>query len=232
MFYNICNVGIARVPEHANMPRRADQRMSIAEVDRYDRQIRAWGFETQRRLRNSRFLFIGINQTSLEAMKNLVLAGASFVSCVLDSPALEDPELKRGFAFLHTLNPLCEVVDLPDDFFFGSDASALTNTEKLGEFDVIYLFEVPLSIAIAMSAQFDSKVLLSSYRIAADLIFRRPEHEFRVDSTSVSPTEQAAIGALLSQMVVEYLPPIDHPFGARLHYDHCNWTYRVERMSQ
>jgi hypothetical protein len=165
-------------------------------------------------------------------MKNLVLAGASFVSCVLDSPALEDPDLGRGFAFLHTLNPLCQVVDLPDDFFFSPDGSALTNSEKLNEFDVICLFDVPLSVAAAMSSLFGSKVVLASYGIAADLIFARPEHEFRVDATSVSPTEQALIGALISQMVVDYLPPLDHPVGARLYYDSHNWTCWVEKMSQ
>ena len=49
--------------------------MSLKNPDRYDRQIRAWGFETQKRLECCSFLFIGINEASIECTKNLILAG-------------------------------------------------------------------------------------------------------------------------------------------------------------
>ncbi|CAN0097045.1 unnamed protein product, partial [Heterosigma akashiwo] len=43
----------------------------------YDRQIRLWGLEAQKRMRSSKVFFAGINALSLEVCKNLVLAGVS-----------------------------------------------------------------------------------------------------------------------------------------------------------
>ncbi|KAI9474767.1 E1 ubiquitin-activating protein aos1 [Coemansia sp. RSA 989] len=49
--------------------------ISKEEVALYDRQIRLWGMEAQNRLRSSTVRFEGINALTLEASKNLVLAG-------------------------------------------------------------------------------------------------------------------------------------------------------------
>ena len=44
-------------------------------ITRYDRQIRAWGFETQKKLQQSQIGFMGITPGSMDFAKNLILAG-------------------------------------------------------------------------------------------------------------------------------------------------------------
>lgn len=52
--------------------------MSISkdEISLYDRQIRLWGVDGQKRLHNARVLVVGFGAVAVEAVKNLVLAGA------------------------------------------------------------------------------------------------------------------------------------------------------------
>ena len=49
--------------------------LTAEETELYDRQIRAWGFEAQKRMRESKILIIGIDGAGSECLKNLVLAG-------------------------------------------------------------------------------------------------------------------------------------------------------------
>lgn len=56
--------------------------MEISKDERelYDRQIRLWGLEGQGRLSNARVLVLGIDATTTEAVKNLVLAGVGAIA--------------------------------------------------------------------------------------------------------------------------------------------------------
>ncbi|KAM7134068.1 LOW QUALITY PROTEIN: SUMO-activating enzyme subunit 1 [Macrochelys suwanniensis] len=54
---------------------RAARRISEEEAAQYDRQIRLWGLEAQRRLRASRVLLVGMKGLGAEVAKNLILAG-------------------------------------------------------------------------------------------------------------------------------------------------------------
>jgi ubiquitin-like 1-activating enzyme E1 A len=49
--------------------------------DVYDRQIRLWGAEAQKKMQNSKVLYIHITGTTSEVLKNLVLAGISATLC-------------------------------------------------------------------------------------------------------------------------------------------------------
>lgn len=51
------------------------------EDDVYDRQIRLWGFESQRKMSSSTVLFVNISGVSSEILKNLVLAGVHVSIC-------------------------------------------------------------------------------------------------------------------------------------------------------
>ncbi|KAE8951297.1 hypothetical protein PR001_g33786, partial [Phytophthora rubi] len=48
---------------------------SAAEAAVYDRQMRMWGVEAQKRLQSSRVLVSGLSALGSELVKNLVLAG-------------------------------------------------------------------------------------------------------------------------------------------------------------
>ncbi|KAL7527121.1 hypothetical protein ACHAXR_001816 [Thalassiosira sp. AJA248-18] len=49
--------------------------------DVYDRQIRLWGADAQKRMSNARVLYINLTGVTCEIMKNLVLAGIAAVVC-------------------------------------------------------------------------------------------------------------------------------------------------------
>ncbi|KAI0983308.1 hypothetical protein GJ496_007957 [Pomphorhynchus laevis] len=49
----------------------------------YDRQIRLWGLNVQKRIANASVLLIGLNGCSAEAAKNLILAGTNYL-CIAD----------------------------------------------------------------------------------------------------------------------------------------------------
>ncbi|EFJ44580.1 hypothetical protein VOLCADRAFT_95199 [Volvox carteri f. nagariensis] len=53
----------------------------------YDRQLRVWGVEVQRRLMEAKVLIIGLGGLAAEVAKNIVLAGVGTVALVDDTPA-------------------------------------------------------------------------------------------------------------------------------------------------
>lgn len=56
----------------------------------YDRQIRLWGLDAQKRLRASRVLLVGIRGLGAEVCKNLVLSGVKSVTIVDPHPVNEE----------------------------------------------------------------------------------------------------------------------------------------------
>ncbi|KAJ3384093.1 SUMO-activating enzyme subunit 1 [Lobulomyces angularis] len=52
-----------------------EKEITTDEAKLYDRQIRLWGMDTQKRFRNAKILIIGLSGLSTEVIKNLVLSG-------------------------------------------------------------------------------------------------------------------------------------------------------------
>ena len=52
------------------------------EVIQYDRQIRLWGLDAQKRLRGAKICAIGLDSLGAEIVKNLVLAGIGEMTLV------------------------------------------------------------------------------------------------------------------------------------------------------
>lgn len=59
------------------------------EVIQYDRQIRLWGLDAQKRLRGARVCAIGLESLGAEIVKNLVLAGVGAMTLVDDRTTFE-----------------------------------------------------------------------------------------------------------------------------------------------
>jgi hypothetical protein len=59
----------------AGAPDPADAALGDRESEIYDRQIRLWGVQAQKRMSSSRVLYAGFTGANAEAAKNLVLAG-------------------------------------------------------------------------------------------------------------------------------------------------------------
>ncbi|VDI74597.1 ubiquitin-like 1-activating enzyme E1 A [Mytilus galloprovincialis] len=56
----------------------------------YDRQIRLWGLDAQKRLRHSRVLLIGLRGLGAEIAKNIVLAGIKSLTLLDQTEVTEE----------------------------------------------------------------------------------------------------------------------------------------------
>eukprot|EP00041_Stephanoeca_diplocostata_P033948 m.1137339 g.1137339 ORF g.1137339 m.1137339 type:complete len:354 (+) comp24435_c0_seq16:194-1255(+) len=129
--------------------------LSSSEATQYDRQIRLWGLEAQKRLRASRVLVIGTSGVAAELCKNIVLSGIGSLTLLdnnIVSPRhlasqffLSESDIGKNIAVaslpgLQRLNPNVEIkVDTQDV----SDKTETFFTEE--HFDIVCATGLPLS---------------------------------------------------------------------------------------
>ncbi|CAM4614083.1 SUMO-activating enzyme subunit 1 [Lepidochelys kempii] len=122
--------------------------ISEEEAAQYDRQIRLWGLEAQRRLRASRVLLVGMKGLEQKWPKNLILAGVKGLT-MLDHQQVSQEDTRAQFLIpvgslgrnraeaslerAQNLNPMVDVKADPEnienkaeDFFTQFDAVCLT----------------------------------------------------------------------------------------------------------
>ncbi|XP_071762765.2 SUMO-activating enzyme subunit 1 [Centroberyx gerrardi] len=135
-----------------DMIEKEDPIISEEEAAQYDRQIRLWGLDAQKRLRGSRVLLVGLGGLGAEVAKNLILAGVKGLT-LLDHEQVTEESCRAQFLVPVTaqgqnraqasleraqyLNPMVEVravakpvEDQPDDFFQQFDAVCLTGCSR------------------------------------------------------------------------------------------------------
>ena len=66
------------------------------EAELYDRQIRLWGLDAQKRLRAARLCILGMGGLGAEIAKNLVLAGVNTLT-MLDCEVVSDQDATSQF---------------------------------------------------------------------------------------------------------------------------------------
>ncbi|XP_074075283.1 SUMO-activating enzyme subunit 1 [Macrotis lagotis] len=127
--------------------------ISEEEAAQYDRQIRLWGLEAQKRLRASRVLLVGMKGLGAEVAKNLILAGVKGLT-MMDHQKVFPEDISAQFLIPTTgssgrnraeasleraqnLNPMVDVkVDTenienkPETFFTQFDAVCLTSCSR------------------------------------------------------------------------------------------------------
>uniref|UniRef100_A0AAX7ST60 THIF-type NAD/FAD binding fold domain-containing protein n=2 Tax=Ovalentaria TaxID=1489908 RepID=A0AAX7ST60_ASTCA len=134
------------------MIEKEDPVISEEEAAQYDRQIRLWGLDAQKRLRGSRVLLAGLGGLGAEVAKNLILAGVKGLT-LLDHEQVSEESCRAQFLVPVTaqgqnrakasleraqnLNPMVKVhadpdriEDKPDDFFLQFDASVGAVTQR------------------------------------------------------------------------------------------------------
>ncbi|KAE8750393.1 hypothetical protein FOCC_FOCC002951 [Frankliniella occidentalis] len=135
--------------------------LTDAEAEQYDRQIRLWGLDSQKRLRSSRVLIIGLKGLGAEVAKNITLAGVKSVTLLDDGAASQDDicsqflvprdqigknRAEASLARTQNLNPMvnvtaetCAVADHPDEYFHAFEAICATKcpTDQLLRLDKI-----------------------------------------------------------------------------------------------
>uniref|UniRef100_A0A8B9UD68 SUMO-activating enzyme subunit 1 n=1 Tax=Anas zonorhyncha TaxID=75864 RepID=A0A8B9UD68_9AVES len=122
--------------------------ISEEEAAQYDRQIRLWGLEAQKRLRASRVLLVGLKGLGAEVAKNLILAGVKALT-LLDHHQVSPEDTGAQFLIpagslgrnraeaslerAQNLNPMVavkadpeNVESKPEEFFTHFDAVCLT----------------------------------------------------------------------------------------------------------
>ncbi|TVU16687.1 hypothetical protein EJB05_40262 [Eragrostis curvula] len=100
----------------------ADEELTAQETALYDRQIRVWGVDAQKRLSKAHVLVCGMNGTTIEFCKNIVLAGVGSLSLMDDHTVTED-DLNANF-----LIP-------PDEGIYGGRSRADVCCESLKDFN-------------------------------------------------------------------------------------------------
>ncbi|CAM0905461.1 unnamed protein product [Alopecurus aequalis] len=78
----------------------AEEELTAQETALYDRQIRVWGVDAQKRLSKAHVLVCGVNGTTIEFCKNIVLAGVGSLSLMDDHIVTED-DLSANFLIPH-----------------------------------------------------------------------------------------------------------------------------------
>jgi len=107
---------------------RTEASITEDEAALYDRQIRLWGMEAQKRMRNAAVLVVKVKGVATEALKNIALAGVGSL-IVVDGEAVTEEDLGAGFFFrdedvgknraevalprIKSLNPLVDVEAWP-----------------------------------------------------------------------------------------------------------------------
>ncbi|KAI1894038.1 hypothetical protein AGOR_G00129870 [Albula goreensis] len=131
---------------------REDTIISEEEAAQYDRQIRLWGLDAQKRLRGSKVLLVGLCGLGAEVAKNLILAGVKGLTLLDHEKVTEECSRaqflipvgsegqNRAQASLERaqyLNPMVEVKadtdnveSKPDEFFLQFDAVCLTGCPR------------------------------------------------------------------------------------------------------
>ncbi|XP_037041173.1 SUMO-activating enzyme subunit 1 [Bradysia coprophila] len=122
------------------------------ETELYDRQIRLWGLDSQKRLRAARILLCGLNGFGAEIAKNIILAGVKSIT-LLDNRNVSEADfcsqflapqssvgMNRAVASLlraQALNPMVEInVDIAklddksDEYFHNFDVVVVTEATK------------------------------------------------------------------------------------------------------
>ncbi|OUM55105.1 hypothetical protein BVG19_g4587 [[Candida] boidinii] len=82
--------------EDADVINSQDKNLSKDEIALYDRQIRLWGVEAQRRMRNARVLIINLTSVAVEISKNLMLGGIGSLS-IIDNSVVLPQDLNCNF---------------------------------------------------------------------------------------------------------------------------------------
>ena len=141
-----------------------NEKKTPTETEVYDRQIRLWGAEAQKKMQNSKVLYIHVTGTSSEVIKNLVLAGIAAELCdprpanVLDlapcffSPTDPAKKKMKYDSAAHAVQPLIEELNplLGSCPVLVKEVEDLTE-EDLKDFTVVVASQIPIDEAVRLS---------------------------------------------------------------------------------
>ncbi|PIK62693.1 putative SUMO-activating enzyme subunit 1 [Apostichopus japonicus] len=124
-----------------------DQLITEDEAELYDRQIRLWGLDAQKRLRVTKMLLVGLGGLGAEVCKNIVLAGIKSITLMDDQNVTEADFFSQ---FLITREEVgknratasvARVQELNPNVIVTSDETSVTDKEEafFKQFDIVCL---------------------------------------------------------------------------------------------
>lgn len=130
----------------------------------YDRQLRVWGVETQRKLTAARVLLVGFGKLAAEISKNITLAGVGHVTLLDDSPAADlvgsnflittagaadgQTAAQAAAKSLQAMNPLVKVTAADGSTAAAADGSS--SSELLAGQDLVIATGLPLQQVVQL----------------------------------------------------------------------------------
>lgn len=123
----------------------SSQAITEEEAELYDRQIRLWGIDSQKRLRQARILLVGLSGIGVEVAKNVILAGVKSLT-LMDDVVVTNEDVSTNFTLtrsdvgknravsalpnIQKLNPMVQVSSL-------TSSLADKETDFFSDFDVV-----------------------------------------------------------------------------------------------
>lgn len=194
----------------------------------YDRQLRVWGVEVQRRLNSTKVLIAGSSGLAAEVAKNIVLAGVGLVTVCNDTPVSKSPSgnflvtadsdqsrsvAEASSSTLQAMNPLVKVQAL------AKSPEQLQEAGELQGVDILVLVHPALALQQRLNAkcrELGIKFLSGCIRGALGFLFLDLQtHSFSTESQGAGQASQAELQyvPLSEALSVPYakLKPRTHP---------------------
>lgn len=90
---------------------RVDKEITEDEAALYDRQIRLWGVDAQKKILSSKVLLVNMQGLGAEVAKNLVLSGINSLT-LLDSNDVQEDDLNYNFLIRNKTSLNKNVIEL------------------------------------------------------------------------------------------------------------------------
>ncbi|CAL1275474.1 unnamed protein product [Larinioides sclopetarius] len=151
-------MGVKRDRETAGMSNENDH-ITEDEAALYDRQIRLWGLDCQKRLREAKVLIIGLNGLGAEVVKNLTLSGVKSITIMDETPVSAadttaqffvsgcepgEGRAKASKAAIQELNPNVHI-EIDSEHISSKPASFFS------QFTAVFATDCPLSVLIRIN---------------------------------------------------------------------------------
>lgn len=137
----------------------ADRDISEEELAQYDRQIRLWGLDAQKRLRQAKVLAVGLGGLGAEVVKNLVLAGIKAIT-LLDHRNVTENDMHSQLFITpdHIGTNRAEASkaatqELNPNVIVTTDTTPIYNKKDhfFRDFDIVCLTEVPIDVRLKIN---------------------------------------------------------------------------------
>ncbi|GMH38448.1 hypothetical protein BSKO_06332 [Bryopsis sp. KO-2023] len=142
--------------------------LTKAEAQVYDRQLRVWGVEVQKRLQDVKILLVGCGGLAAEVAKNIVLAGVGSVVLADDTPCRDAPP---GNFLIHTSsNPNESVASVSAATLQEMNPLVKVTSQPMGALSTAQGFQ-PFNLVVCLGQSIADQLKINKWCRAFDIMF-------------------------------------------------------------